>query len=162
MSHRRRWGECRRDFRSIWYIVDAGKLEEKRKRKSRCKVLTHAGVPVGCPSFVKPFGRFDQILLDHWIQPWVRRFASCDGSFFPHVGCCIVSFVIRSEKDIWNSFLNSKQNKIRSLKLVGFIVEGLMPIGSEEDPEDVDEDSPSRVSSIYFIWHTSNANTHTL
>lgn len=40
----------------------------------------------------------------------------------------------------------SKQNKIRSLKMVGFIVEGLMPIGSEEDPEDVDEDSPSRVS----------------
>ncbi|CEP12868.1 hypothetical protein [Parasitella parasitica] len=39
-----------------------------------------------------------------------------------------------------------KQNKIRSLKLVGFIVEGLMPIGSEEDPEDVDEDSPSRLS----------------
>lgn len=30
--------------------------------------------------------------------------------------------------------------------MVGFIVEGLMPIGSEEDPEDVDEDSPSRVS----------------
>ncbi|RCI05647.1 hypothetical protein CU098_013168, partial [Rhizopus stolonifer] len=39
-----------------------------------------------------------------------------------------------------------KQNKIRSLKLVGFIVEGLMPIGSEEDPEDVDEDSPSRLA----------------
>ena len=44
---------------------------------------------------------------------------------------------------------HSKQNKIRSLKLVGFIVEGLMPIGSEEDPEDVDEDSPSRVSVAY-------------
>ncbi|KAI8882389.1 ARM repeat-containing protein [Backusella circina FSU 941] len=39
-----------------------------------------------------------------------------------------------------------KQNKIRSLKLVGFIVEGLMPIGTEEDPEDVDEDSPSRLA----------------
>ncbi|KAI9363287.1 armadillo-type protein [Pilaira anomala] len=39
-----------------------------------------------------------------------------------------------------------KQNKIRSLKMVGFIVEGLMPIGSEEDPEDVDEDSPSRLA----------------
>ena len=50
---------------------------------------------------------------------------------------------------IWSSIhfiIISKQNKIRSLKLVGFIVEGLMPIGSEEDPEDVDEDSPSRVS----------------
>ncbi|KAL0079053.1 armadillo-type protein [Phycomyces blakesleeanus] len=39
-----------------------------------------------------------------------------------------------------------KQNKIRSLKMVGFIVESLMPICTEEDPEDVDEDSPSRVS----------------
>ncbi|KAI8639975.1 armadillo-type protein [Parasitella parasitica] len=39
-----------------------------------------------------------------------------------------------------------KQNKIRSMKLVGFIVEGLMPIGTEEDPEDVDEDSPSRLA----------------
>ncbi|KAI9310977.1 armadillo-type protein [Dichotomocladium elegans] len=39
-----------------------------------------------------------------------------------------------------------KQNKIRSLKLVGFLVEGLMPIGTEEDPEDMDEDSPSRVA----------------
>ncbi|KAI7902067.1 armadillo-type protein [Cokeromyces recurvatus] len=39
-----------------------------------------------------------------------------------------------------------KQNKIRSLKLVGFIVERLMPIGSEEDPEDVDDDSPSRLA----------------
>ncbi|KAI9485167.1 MAG: armadillo-type protein [Benjaminiella poitrasii] len=39
-----------------------------------------------------------------------------------------------------------KQNKIRSLKLVGFIVESLMPIGTEEDPEDVDDDSPSRLA----------------
>ncbi|KAI9246087.1 armadillo-type protein [Phascolomyces articulosus] len=39
-----------------------------------------------------------------------------------------------------------KQNKIRSLKLVGFLIEGLMPIGAEEDPEDVDEDSPSRLA----------------
>ncbi|CAO3652130.1 unnamed protein product [Cunninghamella blakesleeana] len=39
-----------------------------------------------------------------------------------------------------------KQNKIRSLKLVGFIVESLMPIGTEPDPEDVDEDSPSRLA----------------
>ncbi|CAO3681569.1 unnamed protein product [Rhizopus stolonifer] len=39
-----------------------------------------------------------------------------------------------------------KQNKIRTLKLVGPIIEGLMPIGTEEDPEDVDEDSPSRLA----------------
>lgn len=46
---------------------------------------------------------------------------------------------------------NSKQNKIRHLKLVGHIVERLMPIGAEEDPEDVDEDSPSRVRQISLI-----------
>ncbi|KAG1647193.1 hypothetical protein G6F44_000087 [Rhizopus delemar] len=39
-----------------------------------------------------------------------------------------------------------KQNKIRSLKLVGPIIHGLMPIGTEEDPEDIDEDSPSRLA----------------
>ncbi|OBZ90920.1 putative importin subunit beta-4 [Choanephora cucurbitarum] len=39
-----------------------------------------------------------------------------------------------------------KQNKIRNLKLVGPIVERLMPIGTEEDPEDVDEDSASRLA----------------
>ncbi|KAI7907017.1 armadillo-type protein [Cokeromyces recurvatus] len=39
-----------------------------------------------------------------------------------------------------------KQNKIRHLKLVGHIVERLMPIGTEEDPEDIDEDSASRLS----------------
>ncbi|KAI8137212.1 armadillo-type protein [Fennellomyces sp. T-0311] len=39
-----------------------------------------------------------------------------------------------------------KQNKIRSLKLVGYLIEGLMPVGTEEDPEDVDEDSPSRLA----------------
>ncbi|KAI8344311.1 armadillo-type protein [Chlamydoabsidia padenii] len=39
-----------------------------------------------------------------------------------------------------------KQNKIRTLKLVGFMVEQLMPIGTEADPEDIDEDSPSRLS----------------
>jgi hypothetical protein len=54
-----------------------------------------------------------------------------------------------NERQSTHNFLRSKQNKIRSLKLVGFIVEGLMPIGSEEDPEDVDEDSPSRVCIVF-------------
>ncbi|CEG78193.1 Putative 50S ribosomal protein L32 [Rhizopus microsporus] len=42
-----------------------------------------------------------------------------------------------------------KQHKIRQMKLVGHIVEKLMPIGTEEDPEDVDEDSPSRLAYVY-------------
>ncbi|RUO95897.1 armadillo-type protein [Jimgerdemannia flammicorona] len=39
-----------------------------------------------------------------------------------------------------------KQNKLRTLKLVGPIVQRVMPIGTEEDPEDVDDDSPSRLA----------------
>jgi hypothetical protein len=45
----------------------------------------------------------------------------------------------------------SKQNKLRSLKLVGPMIERIMPIGSEEDPEDIDEDSPSRVSDTQLL-----------
>ena len=40
----------------------------------------------------------------------------------------------------------SKQSKIKSLKLVAPIIESIIPIGTEEDPEDIDDDSPSRVS----------------
>ncbi|CEP13770.1 hypothetical protein [Parasitella parasitica] len=39
-----------------------------------------------------------------------------------------------------------KHNKLRHLKLVGHIIEKLMPIGTEEDPEDVDDDSASRMA----------------
>lgn len=159
MSYRRRWGECRRDFRSIWYIVDVGKLGSGSgafftgRWHLLCGVLL-----IGCSSIVKPFGRFDQILFDNWIQPWAGRFAPCHGSVFPHVGCCVVSRCLSDQKISLKLILaHSKQNKIRSLKLVGFIVEGLMPIGSEEDPEDVDEDSPSRVSSWYQARFAPNA-----
>lgn len=55
-------------------------------------------------------------------------------------------FVVLTVADIQIILLHSKQNKIRHLKLVGHIVERLMPIGTEEDPVDIDEDSPSRVS----------------
>lgn len=46
----------------------------------------------------------------------------------------------------WYISTCSKQSKIKSLKLVGPIIESVMPIGTEEDPEDVDDESPSRVS----------------
>ncbi|ORX55218.1 ARM repeat-containing protein [Hesseltinella vesiculosa] len=49
-----------------------------------------------------------------------------------------------------------KQNKIRSLKLVGFMVEHLMPVGTEADPEDVDDDSPSRLS--YKVLNALSSN----
>ena len=39
-----------------------------------------------------------------------------------------------------------KKTKIQSLGLSKPIIEGLLPIGCEDDPEDVDEDSPSRLA----------------
>lgn len=51
------------------------------------------------------------------------------------------------------NYFKSKQNKIRHLKLVGHIVERLMPIGTEEDPEDADEDSPSRVRLLSCTYN---------
>lgn len=40
----------------------------------------------------------------------------------------------------------SKKSRVQSLQLAKPLVEGLLPIGCEEDPEDAEEDSPSRVS----------------
>jgi hypothetical protein len=39
----------------------------------------------------------------------------------------------------------SKKNKLLKLKLVNPIIEQIMPIIAEEEPEDFDEDSPARV-----------------
>ncbi|KAF9432577.1 hypothetical protein BGZ76_010601 [Entomortierella beljakovae] len=39
-----------------------------------------------------------------------------------------------------------KKTKIQRLKLVGPMIQGLMPIGAEEEPDDIDEDSPARLA----------------
>ncbi|KAF9109703.1 hypothetical protein BGX27_007294 [Mortierella sp. AM989] len=39
-----------------------------------------------------------------------------------------------------------KKTKIQRHKLVGPMIQGLMPIAAEEEPEDVDEDSPARLA----------------
>ncbi|WWD21319.1 hypothetical protein CI109_105803 [Kwoniella shandongensis] len=39
-----------------------------------------------------------------------------------------------------------KKSKVQALGLAKPIIEGLLPIGTEDDPEDVDEDSPSRLA----------------
>ncbi|WVN87970.1 uncharacterized protein L203_103167 [Cryptococcus depauperatus CBS 7841] len=39
-----------------------------------------------------------------------------------------------------------KKSKVQALGLAKPIIEGLLPIGCEDDPEDVDEDSPSRLA----------------
>jgi hypothetical protein len=42
--------------------------------------------------------------------------------------------------------LPSKKSKVQSLNLGASILEGLMPVATEEQPEDVDDDAPARVS----------------
>ena len=42
---------------------------------------------------------------------------------------------------------SSKKSKVQALGLAKPVIEGLLPIGCEDDPEDADEDSPSRVST---------------
>jgi hypothetical protein len=44
----------------------------------------------------------------------------------------------------------SKKSKLQSLSLAPAILEGLMPITAEEEPEDIDDDAPSRVRPIFF------------
>jgi hypothetical protein len=39
-----------------------------------------------------------------------------------------------------------KKSKVQALGLAKHVIEGLLPIGCEDDPEDVDEDSPSRLA----------------
>jgi hypothetical protein len=43
----------------------------------------------------------------------------------------------------------SKRSKIQSHNLAPAILEGLMPITTEEEPDDIDDDAPARVSSLF-------------
>ncbi|CAG8438463.1 984_t:CDS:10 [Funneliformis caledonium] len=45
---------------------------------------------------------------------------------------------------IW--VINYKKSKVQRLKLVGPIIQQLMPIGVEDDPDDQDDESPSRMA----------------
>ncbi len=42
----------------------------------------------------------------------------------------------------------SKKSKVQAHNLAPAILEGLMPITTEEEPEDIDDDAPCRVSLI--------------
>lgn len=44
----------------------------------------------------------------------------------------------------------SKKSKVQSHGLAPAILEGLMPIVTEEEPEDTDEDAPCRVSAAFY------------
>lgn len=47
--------------------------------------------------------------------------------------------------DLTKISVSSKKTKIQSLNLAKPIIEGLLPIGATQEPEDSDEDSPARV-----------------
>ena len=49
---------------------------------------------------------------------------------------------------IWT--VSSKKSKVQSHGLAPAILEGLMPIVTEEEPEEADEDAPCRVSPLPF------------
>ena len=60
---------------------------------------------------------------------------------------------------------DSKKAKIQSLQLAKNILEGVLPIGAEDEPEDVDEDSPARVgrcSLASYIWTLNRKCVHRL
>lgn len=48
--------------------------------------------------------------------------------------------------EVFLSLFFSKKSKIQSQNLAPALLEGLMPICTEPEPEDVDDDAPSRVS----------------
>lgn len=45
----------------------------------------------------------------------------------------------------------SKKSKVQSHNLAGAILSGLMPVTTEDEPEDIDDDSPSRVCGSLFL-----------
>lgn len=48
---------------------------------------------------------------------------------------------------------HSKQSKVQSHNLAPAILEGLMPIASEEEPEAIDDDARSRVCAPQILEH---------
>lgn len=44
----------------------------------------------------------------------------------------------------------SKKSKVQNQGLAAAILQGLMPVTTEPEPEDSDEDAPCRVSSVTF------------
>lgn len=67
--------------------------------------------------------------------------------------CLAIAGKTDADEDIRNAALNSlswsiqyKKGKVQSLGLAGLIIERLLPIGCEEDHEDDDDDSPSKLA----------------
>ena len=86
---------------------------------------------------------------------WIQIFESW--VWMPWTGRC-------NSKHIYLSFwwflwhTNSKKSRIQSQNLAAAILEGLMPIGTGPEPEDVDDEVPSRVCMVqqYFTRLTES------
>lgn len=61
---------------------------------------------------------------------------------------CLLFFVRNTAP--YQRMNRSKRAKVQSHGLAPTLLEGLMPITTEEEPEDIDEDAPSRV--CYFLF----------
>ena len=48
-------------------------------------------------------------------------------------------------------YVNSKKSKVQSHALAPAILEGLMPIATEDEPQDIDDDAPSRVRLLIYL-----------
>lgn len=67
--------------------------------------------------------------------------------FYGSSNCTILSlFFCFSKSDLFSLFANSKKAKIQSLNLAGPIITALLPIGAEQEPEDIEEDVPARTA----------------
>ncbi|KAF9141348.1 hypothetical protein BGX30_004984 [Mortierella sp. GBA39] len=97
-------------------------------------------------SAVKCFDVFDQLLLleipviSKHVQSLIQFFLNIGSnkSYEPIVRVQGLSFLM------WAVVY--KKTKIQRLKLVGPMIQALMPIAAEEEPEDLDEDSPARLA----------------
>ena len=59
--------------------------------------------------------------------------------------------VFFSSNLVVNNAIHSKKSKIQSKNLAPSILEGLMPITTEDEPGDADDDTPSRVSFFSLL-----------
>lgn len=81
-----------------------------------------------------------------WLQPELRQRDPYPGSQCAQLDhpivCRLCSFHSRAD------ILLSKRAKVQSNNLAPALLAGLMPITTEEEPEDADEDAPSRVRLV--------------
>ena len=74
------------------------------------------------------------------------------------VGPCNSKCLAMKRGAFLNCYGYSKKTKIQSHNLAAAILEGLMPITTEDEPEDVDDDAACRVCSQYPLPYLCELN----